>query len=270
MYQRLSKQEKEILNEIRDATYETLTRGKDEKGIPFLKYIFELHYKIFGETCSSCPGKITGYIQKLKNFNPKIKMEIIKSEFQLQENVIIPVSGTSDVYSKHNLTDEAALKLLAENPNRKSLFSKVPEDLEKRIEDYIANLEVEQIEGNQDNTLILIGTEKVSVDEAIALLELIGTKTKATTVTGVAKKIAELSQEQLNELIGLASDLVSKKQTSNLESIENFKIEYEAALAAFKELETKGTEDEKTAALKILEDAKTALEDAEKLINKAE
>jgi hypothetical protein len=275
----LNEDQTEILKEIRDVSYETLTRGKDKNGIPYLKHIFELHYKIFGETCSNCPGKITGYIQKLKNFNTNIKMEIIKSEFQLQEGVIIPIAGTSDVYSKHNLTDEIALKLLAENPNRKSLFSKVPENLEQLIEEYISELEVKGDDNkdgdNQDDTLVSIGNDKVTVEEALSLLEIINIKTKANTVVGVGKKIKELSPELLEKLAVLVSELVSKKQpltqtTEGVKTIDELKAEHDAALTAFQELEVAGTEDEKAVAFKALEDAQIALEEAEKLINKGE
>lgn len=202
----LSFKEEEILQEIRDASYETLTRGKDKNGIPFLKHIFELHYKIFGETCSSCPGKITGYIQKLKNFNTKIKMEIIKSEFQLNVGVIIPVAGTSDAYSNHNLTDELAIQLLAQNPNRKLLFSKLPENVDELIEEYIASIEVAG-----DDDLVTVGTDKLTIEEAISLLELINVKTKASTVAGVEKKIAELTEDQAKEFQTLVTDFIAKK-----------------------------------------------------------
>lgn len=201
----LNPKEEEILQEIRDASYESL-RGKDKSGIPFLRHIFELHYKIFGETCSNCPGKITGYIQKLKNFNTKIKMEIIKSEFQLNEGVIIPVAGTSDAYSNHNLTDELAIQLLAQNPNRKSLFSKLPENVDQLIEEYVASIEVA---GEDD--LVAVGESKLTIEEAISLLELINVKTKATTVVGVEKKIAELAADQATEFQTLVADFIAKK-----------------------------------------------------------
>jgi hypothetical protein len=275
----ISEDQTEILKEIRDVSYEEALRGKDKNGIPYLKHIFELHYKIFGETCSSCPGKITGYIQKLKNYNPKKKMEIIKSEFQLQEGVIIPIAGTSDVYSKHNLTDEVAVQLLAQNPNRKSLFSKLPENVEELIEDYISELEVSGTKDkggdDQDDTLVSIGNDKVTVEEALSLLEIINIKTKANTVVGVGKKIKELTPELLKELTLIASDFVSMKQsltqtTEGVKSIDELRAEYETALSAFQELEVAGTEDEKAVAFKALEDAQIALEEAEKLINKGE
>jgi hypothetical protein len=200
----LSFNEEEILQQIRDASYETLTRGKDKNGIPFLRHIFELHYKIFGETCSSCPGKITGYIQKLKNFNTRIKMENTKSEFQLNVGVIIPVAGTSDAYSNHNLTDELAVQLLAQNPNRKVLFSKIPENVDQLIEEYIASIEVEG-----EDEVLTIGDKRFTIEETISLLEKINVKSNATTVAGVLKKIAKLTEEQKIELDQLANDFLA-------------------------------------------------------------
>ncbi|TDO68825.1 hypothetical protein EV143_1189 [Flavobacterium chryseum] len=237
----LNEDQKEILKEIRDASYVTLN-GKDKNGIPFLKHIFDLHYKIFGETCSNCPNKIGGYIQKLKKFNPELKMEIVKSNFELNDGVIIPITGTSDVYSKHNLTDEAALKILAKNPNRRSLFRVVPDDLDELIDDYLEALEVNQEDQNTDddqdddddddnqddddsendddqedqNTdddqeLVLIGESKFTIEEALSLLELINVTTKASTVTGIKKTISKLSEENKLELQNLAADLITKQ-----------------------------------------------------------
>jgi hypothetical protein len=131
--------DKEILQQIRDIDTKNLLTGKDKNGIPFLKHIFRLHKTIFGETCSSCPNKISGYIQKIKNFNFD-KMEIVKknstNKFTLAEGTLLVFAGTSRAYSKHNITDEVALEYLVKNPNRVSLFSKVPDDIQKLIEDY--------------------------------------------------------------------------------------------------------------------------------------
>lgn len=239
----ISEEQKGILNEIRDASYQTLS-GHDKRGVPYLKHIFDLHFKIFGETCSTCPNKIGGYIQKLKNFNPDIKMEKIKSNFELNEGVIIPVTGTSDVYSKHNLKDEDAIKILAKNPNRRSLFRVVPDDLDDLIEDYLESIEVNQDDQNDqypnnenqdddndlnndenedqddqndqekesfNNELVTIGESKVTVEEALSLLELINVTTRATTPFGIEKKISELSDENKLELQNLVADLVTKK-----------------------------------------------------------
>lgn len=133
-----SKLEKETLKQIRDSDNKTLLTGKDKNGIPFLNHIFVFHKKIFGETCSSCPSKILDYIQKLKNFNSS-KMENSKknkNKFTLANGTLLVFAGTSRSYSKHNITDEVAMEYLAKNPNRKTLFSKVPDNLEKLIDTY--------------------------------------------------------------------------------------------------------------------------------------
>ncbi|MHC0442312.1 hypothetical protein [Flavobacterium sp. 3-210] len=269
----LNEEQKEILKEIRDASYQTLS-GRDRNGIPYLKHIFDLHFKIFGETCSTCPNKIGGYIQKLKNFNPEIKMELVKSIFELNDGVIIPVPGTSDVYSKHNLTDEAALKILSKNPNRKTLFRVLPKNIDELLESYVVGLEVEGSGDDSksvDDSLVSIGNNGLTVEETISLLELINVKTKATTVTGISKKVAELTPEQLKELSVLASDLIAKKQpTEGVKTIEDLKSEYETALIAFQELEVNGSEEEKEVAFKILEAIQTSIEEVEELINKGE
>ena len=201
MFHQLVLNEKEVLEQIRDATYETFTKGKDKNGIPFLKHIFQLHFKIFGETCSNCPGKISGYIQKLKNFNPNKKMETTSKLFQLKEGVIIPVAGTSDAYSNANLTDEIALKLLSENPNRKILFEKLPDNLDELI--------AEGVEVNLDLEVLTFGEKTLTIEEALSLLEKINVISKATTVTGVIKKIDSLTAEQKIDFQTLVNDFVA-------------------------------------------------------------
>jgi hypothetical protein len=138
----LLKEEKETLKQIRDSDNKTLLTGKDKNGIPFLNHIFVLHRKIFGETCSSCPSRIGGYIQKLKTYNSNTmkKVKDKDAKFALAPDTLLVFAGTSRSYSMHNITDEVAVEYLAKNPNRKSLFSKVPDNLEKLVE---AHLKVE-------------------------------------------------------------------------------------------------------------------------------
>lgn len=102
-----------------------------------LKEVFETYYKLFGEVCTGCPNKISGYINRIKNYKkPSIMSDDKKqkSEFQLKKGTIIPVRGTSKAYSSANITDEIALKLLRDNPNRKPLFSKLPENIDDLLE----------------------------------------------------------------------------------------------------------------------------------------
>jgi hypothetical protein len=137
----LLKEEKAILKKIRDSDTKTLLTGKDENGISFLIHIFRLHKKIFGEACSSCPNKISGYIQKLKKFNSDT-MKTAKNKdakFILAPDTLLVFAGTSRSYSEYNITDEVALEYLSKNPNRRTLFSKVPKNLEELIEDFITD-----------------------------------------------------------------------------------------------------------------------------------
>lgn len=190
----LSDKENEALQFIKNSDFNVLLKGKDEKGIPYLKKIFELHLKIFGQTCSNCPSKITGYIQKLKNYSQSKNLETmseINHEFKLKEGVIIPVPGTSVAYSSNNITDDIAVELLADNSNRKVLFEKIPEDYEQRISDYIENIELKE-------DLELPNIENIEVAEVIRLLSIAGVTTKATTVDGLNKKIESLNNETLN------------------------------------------------------------------------
>lgn len=161
----------EAIEEIKNADYLTITKGKDKNGIPFLKHIFELHHKIFGQTCSNCPSQLPNYINQIKNFNPKNKMENLENttkEFQLKEGVIVPIPGTSDAYSNHNITDEIAIALLADNINRKDLFQKVPENLEELI----ANYEAIKLEVVTEEATPMINLSNAITPDVPAILEL--------------------------------------------------------------------------------------------------
>lgn len=108
--------------------------SSDELVKKHLKLVFDTYYKIFGEVCTGCPTKIGGYISRLKKHNKTIIMAKDKREFRLKKGAIIPVPGTSKAYSDINITDKIALEILKANPNRKSIFSKVPENLEELLE----------------------------------------------------------------------------------------------------------------------------------------
>lgn len=206
----LNEDQKTLLNVIWDSEYKSLMSGKDKNGIPYLKHVFDLHFEIFGEVCSNCPSKISGYIQKLKTLkNNTMQNENQKeSQFELHNDVMIPVAGTSEAYTQHNLTDEIALKLLHQNPNRKVLFRKLPEDIDTLIEEYAKQIKIVE---DTDPELVTIGQSKVTIEEAQKLLELVGLKTRATTVNGIDNKILELTTENKAELEKLASDFVAKK-----------------------------------------------------------
>lgn len=187
----LSPKDKEKLNKIWDNDYQTIMSGKDN-GIPFLSYVFDLHYKLFGEVCSSCPNKISGYIKSIKNLKNKPIMENTNQKFVLKEGVMIPVAGTSEAYSSKNLTDEKAIELLASNENRISLFFKYPEDWKKQVANLLAQKDKKEDAGNE----IALGEKKISLETALELLKASGISTRATTVEGVQKFINNLKDEE--------------------------------------------------------------------------
>lgn len=210
----------EILDFIRGADNQTLLKGKDEFGTPYLSHIFRLHLKLFGQTCEGCPGKLAGYIQRIKNFNTTKKMENSKNnkgKFQLESGVIIPIRGTSDVISENNITDEKALELLIENPNRKSLFKKLPENLDEMIEKGIPKSEQDENDGKPD--AVKIGDYDFTPEKALELFGKAGITTKATTIDGLNKKVKSLKPEELDALKKLWSDeLASVEVSSEIET----------------------------------------------------
>lgn len=209
-FQNLSQEQQDNLKKIWDTDYQTIVRGKDN-GVPFLKYVFELHLKLFGEVCSNCPSKIPGYIKKLKNLNTIPKMETkVKNTFVLQTGTIIPVPGTSESYSNSNLTDEKAVELLAANKNRKALFATLPKDWEKQVEEFNSKKETPQVP--LDKVVgVKIGENVLTVEEALSLLEKLNVSSKATTIAGVEGAIKKLTLEVAKELIVLADALASSK-----------------------------------------------------------
>lgn len=86
-----------------------------------------------------------------------------KSGFKLKKGTIIPIPGTSKVYSEHNLTDEIAAELLRQNPNRKVLFTSIPEDFDFKVKS-------ETPKGKKSETPkvdeIEVVAEEVKVDES--------------------------------------------------------------------------------------------------------
>lgn len=107
----------------------------DELKKNHLRAVFEVYLKLFGEVCSGCPSKITGYINRIKKHKKTTAMSELKSKkYLLKTGKIIVVKGSSNAFSNKNLTDEQALSFLKKNPNRKILFSKMPDNVDELIE----------------------------------------------------------------------------------------------------------------------------------------
>ncbi len=129
----LSKQDTDLISLFKSLDLNGILKGEDEQGTPYLKHIYRLHKMLFGVTCSACPAKLHSYINNIKNY--KIEMENkINDRYKLNKGVVIPIPGTSQAVSEHNLTDKIAIKLLSENKNRSVLFAELPEDWEEEIQ----------------------------------------------------------------------------------------------------------------------------------------
>lgn len=173
----------------------------DELMKKHLKVVFQVYQKQFGEVCTGCPTKIAGYINRIKNLNHS-KMEKSKSNYKLKKGAIIPIPGTSDAYSNENLTDEVALKFLSKNPNRKKLFTQLPDNIDALLG------------GNKsdkgDATHVKVGDREYTVEEGTAILGQIGVNTSAKTVDGVQRRFDELKaaeKKKLDELFEVAGNI---------------------------------------------------------------
>lgn len=244
----LNELETEKLQKIWDTDYKTILNGKDN-GVPFLRYVFELHFKLFGETCSSCPNKISGYVSKIKKLNPdQMSKEIKKSEnFQLNQGVILPVPGTSIAYSNANLTDEIAIELLAANPNRKAVFAKLPKDVDKLIAEFKAKT-TEAKDAKVVTNTVTIGESNLTVEQALSLLEKVNIKTKANTAKGLKDAIAKLPADVKAELEKLASEVKDAKVLTPARTKEDIQFDLEKAILDLEELESNPTPDQEAIA----------------------
>jgi hypothetical protein len=106
--------------------------GSDDHGNRYLGQLLKHYAENFGQSCFSCPKKFPVYLQKLRNHQMK-KSDKSKSGFKLRADVILPIFGTSEVYSNENLTDEAALKVLSRNKNAAHLFVQLPKNWEELV-----------------------------------------------------------------------------------------------------------------------------------------
>lgn len=109
--------------------------GSDANGNRYLGQLLKHYADIFGQSCFSCPKKFPVYLQKLRNHQMK-NSDKLKSFFKLRADVILPIFGTSEVYSNENLTDEAALKVLSRNKNAAHLFTELPKKWEELVDAY--------------------------------------------------------------------------------------------------------------------------------------
>lgn len=180
------------LKELQALSSEDILKGRDSNNTPFLKILFEVHQALFHETCTTCPAKIAGYIHRIKNF--KIEQMSQKSNFQLHTGAVIIFAGTSESYSNANLTDEVAIRFIKLNENRKSLFSKLPENI-----DELPSEEKPFIERKQNDILPLIPQLELTDAEAYLTQENAKSKPREKVIDALNLRIAELKPADLNK-----------------------------------------------------------------------
>lgn len=101
-----------------------ILNGKDVNGNSYLKVVFALHQRHFGGTCESCPGKIAGYINRLRNLTDEQMANTEKPKYRFKKHSFSLLDKESGItYTNHNLTDEVAKKLISQKENRKNLFN---------------------------------------------------------------------------------------------------------------------------------------------------
>ena len=122
---------------IKSLSYEQIKKGRDENSVPYLKYLYQVHQALFNETCKSCPSKINSYISKVKNHKTETmsKEEKKSPKFSLKQGALVKLKS-GKLVSTHNLSDELAVQILAENENRKVLFNKLPTNYASQVKKY--------------------------------------------------------------------------------------------------------------------------------------
>lgn len=193
-----SQKQNQVLNKLKKLqalSSEEILKGRDSNNTPFLKILFEVHQALFHETCTTCPAKIAGYIHRIKNF--KIEQMSQKSNFQLHQGAVIIFAGTSESYSNANLTDEVAIRFIKLNENRKSLFSKLPENIDELLSD--EQVEKPFIERKQNDILPLISQLELNEAEIYLTQENAKSKPREKVIDALNLRIAELKSADLNK-----------------------------------------------------------------------
>lgn len=174
------------VRELKKLSAQEVISGADSNGIKYLQYLFDVYPIYFDELCQGCSKKIPGYLKKVKSLNLKDmetvdsqKQEKKKNEFRFKGDKVVHVRGTSKYYSNANLTDEAAIAILKENPNRIALFKKYPANWKELIE---------------------AGQDDVTEDKDLSLAELrekyptISARSKEGFLAKVGEHLAQLEQ----------------------------------------------------------------------------
>lgn len=135
-------------------------------------YLDSLYFALFGKEitnkgCSNCYRDAFIEISvKLKQTKAMPK----KSEYVLKPGAIITFFGERQCYTNANMTDEAALRFLSQNPLNESLFEKLPADWKERVASS-ANQEAEVADDEKDNLIATLTAENEALKQEIESLK---------------------------------------------------------------------------------------------------
>ena len=138
-----------------------------------------------------------------------------KSNYALKNGVLLQMGfGSHEMYTNANLTDEAAERYLANNPENIKYFSKYPEDWQKRAE-LVAN-PVPKIDDNLLNELVsalkVEGATVTTVKDVFKSYKLNGKK--------VSTKVLNAHIERAQKIIDEDEQLKDKETPSGESSEE--------------------------------------------------
>lgn len=118
-----------------------------ELNLQFVKY----HNQIFKrDFCSACPGQLEDAYNELLNYSTsQTQIKMSSSKFSLRKDSVIYDSLSHAHYSNKNLTDQAALNLLASNPRYAKSFETLPDGWEQMVEEHKLSMEISKEEKSQ-------------------------------------------------------------------------------------------------------------------------
>lgn len=163
-------------------------------------YLDSLYFALFGKEitnkgCSNCYRDAFIEISvKLK----KTKAMPKKSEFVLKPGAIITFFGEPKCYTNANMTDEAALRFLSQNPLNECLFEKLPADWKERVSNPV-NQSTDVAEDEKGNLIASLKAENEMLKKEIESLKAIksGKKGKKKVVPQASAEISAPAPEEV-------------------------------------------------------------------------
>ena len=93
-----------------------------------------LYFALFNKTLGGCGSCLADAMAEIYLYSRKNVENIMKCNFELKSGVLLAdPKNKLPMATASNLTDEIAVAYLAENPARKALFEKMPENVDELI-----------------------------------------------------------------------------------------------------------------------------------------